>query len=257
MDIKIEEEDFVPPDFINKLINGNLEEGLGISVPSTIINMVADVTVDMKYEKTKIEPTAEVAPMPIRPLDNHCRIPEGLPVLPKLQNVVTMIHMNCKLDLKKIALHARNAEYNPKRFAAVIMRIREPKSTALIFASGKMVCTGTKSEDDSKLAARKYVCIIRKLGFGDAKFDKFAIQNVVGSCDIGFTLHLEPLVHTYQVFCTYEPETFPGVVYRMVDPKTVLLIFASGKIVLTGAKSRQQIYDTFAKIYPILCCFKR
>ncbi|KOB71843.1 TATA-box-binding protein [Operophtera brumata] len=69
------------------------------------------------------------------------------------------------LDLKKIALHARNAEYNPKRFAAVIMRIREPRTTALIFSSGKMVCTGAKSEEDSRLAARKYARIIQKLGF--------------------------------------------------------------------------------------------
>lgn len=75
------------------------------------------------------------------------------------------MNLNCKLDLKKIALHARNAEYNPKRFAAVIMRIREPRTTALIFSSGKMVCTGAKSEDDSRLAARKYARIIQKLGF--------------------------------------------------------------------------------------------
>lgn len=75
------------------------------------------------------------------------------------------MNLNCKLDLKKIALHARNAEYNPKRFAAVIMRIREPRTTALIFSSGKMVCTGAKSEDDSRLAARKYARIVQKLGF--------------------------------------------------------------------------------------------
>jgi TATA-box binding protein (TBP) (component of TFIID and TFIIIB) len=81
-----------------------------------------------------------------------------------------------KLDLKTIALHARNAEYNPKRFAAVIMRIRDPKTTALIFASGKMVVTGAKSEDDSKLASRKYARIIQKLGF-NAKFTDFKIQN--------------------------------------------------------------------------------
>lgn len=71
------------------------------------------------------------------------------------QNVVATVNLDCKLDLKEIALRARNAEYNPKRFAAVIMRIREPKSTALIFSSGKMVVTGSKSETDAKLAARK------------------------------------------------------------------------------------------------------
>ena len=79
------------------------------------------------------------------------------------------MNLSARLDLKTIALHARNAEYNPKRFAAVIMRIREPKTTALVFASGKMVVTGAKSEDDSRLASRKYARIIQKLGF-NAKF---------------------------------------------------------------------------------------
>uniref|UniRef100_A0A803LE05 Uncharacterized protein n=1 Tax=Chenopodium quinoa TaxID=63459 RepID=A0A803LE05_CHEQI len=82
------------------------------------------------------------------------RHPSG--IVPTLQNIVSTVNLDCKLELKAIALQARNAEYNPKRFAAVIMRIREPKTTALIFASGKMVCTGAKSENQSKLAARKY-----------------------------------------------------------------------------------------------------
>ena len=107
--------------------------------------------------------------------------------------------MGVKLDLKEIALHARNAEYNPKRFAAVIMRIREPKTTALIFHSGKMVCTGAKSEEESKLAARKYARIIQKLGF-PAKFQDFKIQNIVGSCDIKFPIRLEGLAVSHGLF---------------------------------------------------------
>lgn len=86
-------------------------------------------------------------------------------IAPQLQNIVSTVNLGCKLDLKKIALQARNAEYNPKRFAAVIMRIREPRTTALIFSSGKMVCTGAKSEEQSRLAARKYARIVQKLGF--------------------------------------------------------------------------------------------
>ena len=81
------------------------------------------------------------------------------------RNIVSTVTLGCNLDLKKIALQARNAEYNPKRFAAVIMRIRKPRTTALIFSSGKMVCTGAKSEEDSRLAARKYARIVQKLGF--------------------------------------------------------------------------------------------
>lgn len=140
---------------------------------------------------------------------------------------------------------------NSKRFAAVIMRIREPKTTALIFASGKMVVTGAKSEDDSKLASRKYARIIQKLGF-NAKFTDFKIQNIVGSCDIKFPIRLEGLASRHHNFSSYEPELFPGLIYRMIKPKIVLLIFVSGKIVLTGAKVREEIYQAFEMIYPVL-----
>lgn len=177
-------------------------------------------------------------------------------ILPTLQNIVSTVNLGCKLDLKKIALHARNAEYNPKRFAAVIMRIRDPRTTALIFSSGKMVCTGAKSEDQSRLAARKYARIVQKLGF-DAKFLDFKIQNMVGSCDVKFPIRLEGLVLTHGQFSSYEPELFPGLIYRMVKPRIVLLIFVSGKVVLTGAKVRQEIYDAFENIYPILKCFRK
>ncbi len=172
------------------------------------------------------------------------------------------------------------------------MRIREPKTTALIFASGKMVVTGAKSEDggffecyvlcvmvtdassqDSRLASRKYARIIQKLGF-NAKFTDFKIQNIVGSCDIKFPIRLEGLASRHHHFSSYEPELFPGLVsllrvlvrfhvtanaysglvqiYRMIKPKIVLLIFVSGKIVLTGAKVREEIYQAFEMIYPVL-----
>ncbi|KAF3491508.1 TATA-box-binding protein [Arthroderma uncinatum] len=177
-------------------------------------------------------------------------------IVPTLQNIVATVNLDCRLDLKTIALHARNAEYNPKRFAAVIMRIRDPKTTALIFASGKMVVTGAKSEDDSKLASRKYARIIQKLGF-NAKFTDFKIQNIVGSCDIKFPIRLEGLASRHHNFSSYEPELFPGLIYRMMKPKIVLLIFVSGKIVLTGAKVREEIYQAFEMIYPVLTDFRK
>lgn len=169
---------------------------------------------------------------------------------------MSTISVGCKLDLKKIALKARNSEYNPKRFAALIMRIRVPRTTALIFSSGKMVCTGAKSETESKLAARKYARIIQKLGF-PAKFMDFKIQNIVGCADIQFIVRLESL-HTYHTrFCSYEPEIFPGLIYRMLQPKVVLLVFVSGKVVITGAKTREEIYEAFNNLYPILRSFKK
>ncbi|NXF90901.1 TBPL2 protein, partial [Eubucco bourcierii] len=193
---------------------------------------------------------------PMTPITPVTSASESTGIVPQLQNIVSTVNLACKLDLKSIALHARNAEYNPKRFAAVIMRIREPRTTALIFSSGKMVCTGAKSEEQSRLAARKYARVVQKLGF-PAKFLDFKIQNMVGSCDVRFPIRLEGLVLTHQQFSSYEPELFPGLIYRMVKPRIVLLIFVSGKVVLTGAKERSEIYEAFENIYPILKGFKK
>ncbi|CAM5152060.1 unnamed protein product [Natator depressus] len=193
---------------------------------------------------------------PMTPITPMTPVSESSGIVPQLQNIVSTVNLACKLDLKNIALHARNAEYNPKRFAAVIMRIREPRTTALIFSSGKMVCTGAKSEEQSRLAARKYARVVQKLGF-PAKFLDFKIQNMVGSCDVRFPIRLEGLVLTHQQFSSYEPELFPGLIYRMVKPRIVLLIFVSGKVVLTGAKERSEIYEAFENIYPILKGFKK
>ena len=178
-------------------------------------------------------------------------------ITPNIQNVVCTVNLGVQLDLKRIALKARNAEYNPRRFAAVIMRIRDPKTTALIFSSGKMVITGAKSEEAAKVSCKKYTRIIQRLGYGYAKFLEFKIQNIVASCDIHFPVRLESLAHAHNQFCSYEPELFPGLIYRMITPKVVLLIFVSGKLVLTGAKKRTDIYQAFNNIYAVLCLFKK
>lgn len=185
-------------------------------------------------------------------------IPEMFGIVPTLQNVVATVNLGIKgLDLKRIALKCRNASYNQKRFAAVIMRIRDPKTTALIFSSGKMVCTGAKSENESRLASRKYCRILQKLGYENATHTDFKIQNIVGSCDVGFPVWLEQLANDHHQFCSYEPELFPGLIYRMLEPKIVLLIFVSGKIVLTGAKVQADINTAFNKIYPTLMGYRQ
>ncbi|WFD31067.1 TATA-binding protein (TBP) [Malassezia sp. CBS 17886] len=209
-------------------------------------------------DKSAAKDAASVpAPITEQTLSNtHGIVPTLHDINAVARNIVATVNLEARLDLKTIALHARNAEYNPKRFAAVIMRIREPKTTALIFASGKMVITGAKSEDDSRLASRKYARIIQKLGF-EARFSEFKIQNIVGSCDVRFPIRLEGLAYSHGVYSSYEPELFPGLIYRMVKPKVVLLIFVSGKIVLTGAKVREEIYTAFNLILPVLSEFRK
>ena len=184
-------------------------------------------------------------------------------IITNIENIVCTANLNCSLNLREIALQAKNAEYNPKRFSALITKIREPKSTCLIFSSGKIVCLGTKNEENSKKACRKFAKIIKSLGY-NATFKDYKIQNVVGSADVKFQISLMKL-YCYllkntsiknKTLVAYEPEQFPGLIYRMIEPNIVVLIFVSGKIVLTGGKSRNDIYEGFKKIYPVLVKFK-
>uniref|UniRef100_A0A7S2RYZ5 TATA-box-binding protein n=1 Tax=Mucochytrium quahogii TaxID=96639 RepID=A0A7S2RYZ5_9STRA len=173
------------------------------------------------------------------------------------QNVVATMNCTVKLDLMEVATQTRNSEYNPQRFSAVVLRIRQPKTTALIFSSGKIVVTGAKSVNDCKIAARKFGVIIRKVGSKDAKSSDIKIQNIVCSCDCRFAIRLEALALAHGKFSSFEPELFPGLIYRMVNPKIVLLIFVSGKVVLTGAKDQDATYEAFNKIYPVLLEYKK
>jgi len=189
---------------------------------------------------------------------------DKLEIIPNIENIVSTVDLNCPLNLREIALKAINAEYNPKRFSAVIMKIKEPRTTALIFSNGKIVCLGAKTEEDSKKACKKFAKIIKKIGF-PVVFKEFKMQNIVGSCDVKFQIALMKLyIHIIKKSSSsrirqiiiYEPEQFPGLIYRMIDPNILLLIFSSGKIVITGGKIREDIYNAFKKIYPLLNKFK-
>ena len=170
---------------------------------------------------------------------------------PEIVNVVSTFQLNTKLDLRKIVQKARNAEYNPKRFAGAIMRIANPKSTALIFQTGKIVCTGTKSIEESKIASKKFAKIIKKIGY-TIRYSNFNVQNIVGSCDVRFPITLRTLFDSNTEFCQFEPEVFPGLVYRMASPKVTLLVFSTGKVVLTGAKDEDSLNYAYRNIYKIL-----
>lgn len=181
----------------------------------------------------------------------------GGSLLIRLQNMSSTANLGVRLDLKQIALRCRNTEFNPRRFAAVIMRLREPRATALIFASGRMVVTGTKSTHNSALATRKFAYILERVGFQPAGMLDFKVQNIVGTVDVGFPIRLEGLVFAHPTFSSYEPELFPGLIYRLVQPRVVLLIFVSGKVVITGAKTESQLIEGLRKMYPVLVEFRK
>jgi transcription initiation factor TFIID TATA-box-binding protein len=161
-------------------------------------------------------------------------------------------NLGCKPDLASIATSVRNAEYNPKRFRAVILRLRNPKSSALVFASGKIVVTGARSEDDARTAARKVAKIIRKVQGPEVTFAEFKVQNIVGSGDIGFPIRLEAVGLEGARNSSYEPELFPGLVYRLGTPLCVVIMFVSGRFVITGAKLRSDIIRAAETVYPVM-----
>ena len=171
--------------------------------------------------------------------------------LPKfeLQNVVATFNLGVDhLDLRAIALEKPFIEYNPQKFAAATLRIRNPRTTALAFASGNMVCTGAKTEIESRLAGRKYVRLLQKHGI-PVSFRTFKIQNIVASAEVPHPLKLLELSRSYGPYVSYEPDLFPGLVFRTSKPKLVFLLFRSGKIVITGAKCRTEIEQTFKSLF--------
>ena len=177
-------------------------------------------------------------------------------IVPTLESIAATAKLNCPLDLKEIALHVPNTKYNPEKRKGLIMRMMEPEARALIFASGKMVVVGIKSEELCLLAAHKCADIIQKLGYPTKLID-FRVQNIVGKCDVGFLINLEGLAISHAQFSSYKPKRFKAVIYRMVKPKIMMLIYESGKVVLTGAKIREDLYQAFEIIYPVILEFRK
>ena len=159
----------------------------------------------------------------------------------KVVNIVVTTDFDCKLDLNRIASTLLNVEYNPEQFPGLVMRIKEPKTSALLFSSGKIVCTGAKNLSDAKKAIYEIIDSLKKVDVKITIEPKLKIQNLVGSGELGFDLNLNMLAMRLPNV-EYEPEQFPGLVYKIKDPyHASFLLFSNGKIVCTGAKSKEEM----------------
>jgi transcription initiation factor TFIID TATA-box-binding protein len=169
----------------------------------------------------------------------------------KIQNVVASATLNQKVDLNAIVKSYPGVEYRPEQFPGLVFRLKKPKTATLIFNSGKMVCTGAKSEKEARRAVMNVVKELKKGGIIIISKPELKIQNIVASASLGGRIDLEQAVSTL-VKTMYEPEQFPGLIYRMDEPKVVILIFASGNLVCTGAKKEQDVYDAVHKLHASL-----
>ena len=168
-----------------------------------------------------------------------------------IENVVASASINQRVDLIEITKKFKHVEYHPKQFPGLVFRIESPKTATLIFSSGKMVCTGAKSEELAKKAVRKVVLKLRKGGIKIKKNAIIIIQNIVASGNLGGKVHLEEAARNLD-HSMYEPEQFPGLIHRMKEPKTVILLFASGKLVCTGAKMEKHVEQAVNNLHKLL-----
>ena len=168
-----------------------------------------------------------------------------------IENVVATATLHQNIDLSSIVRIFPGVEYRPEQFPGLVYHLKKPKSTTLIFGSGKMVCTGTKSEREASKAAMKVVDELKRNGIVILSKPEIQVQNIVSSVGLGGYIDLEKV--TYSLKRTmYEPEQFPGLIYRMEDPKVVILIFTSGKLVCTGAKKETEVHRAIAKLQETL-----
>ena len=167
----------------------------------------------------------------------------------KVENIVASTVFAEKLDLDMIAQSLEEAEYEPEQFPGLVYRLINPKTATLLFRSGKANCTGAKNIKD----VRKTIDIIaeklRKLGMDIHNNLDIVVQNMVAMANLEGELNLTEVATGLGLEnIEYEPEQFPGLVYRLSEPKVALLLFSSGKIVCAGARSTEDASKAVNKL---------
>lgn len=165
----------------------------------------------------------------------------------KVQNIVATTSLGKPISLTKLARTQSNTEYNPETFPGLILRVKKPKSAVLVFTSGNLVCTGTKSVQQVKQVIEQVIKQLKKINVKITDKPKINVQNIVASGSIDLTLNLNLLALELEN-TEYEPEQFPGLVYKLVEPTATFLLFSNGKLVCTGTKNKQQLDDSMKQL---------
>ena len=169
----------------------------------------------------------------------------------KVVNIVVSTSLEHDIPLEKMAATLSNTEYNPEQFPGLVIRIKEPKTSALIFSSGKVVCTGARSMDKVHESIKKIIKSLEKINIKITIKPEIKIQNIVASGSVGMDLNLNVLAMKLEN-TEYEPEQFPGLVYKLDEAKATFLLFSNGKIVCTGTRSEIKLREAVDKLVQIL-----
>ncbi len=166
---------------------------------------------------------------------------------PKIQNIVATTSLFTKVPLVKLVRSQSNTEYNPEQFPGLVLRIKKPKSAVLVFSSGNLVCTGTKSVKQVGEVIKQVIKQLRKIGVHVKEKPKITVQNIVASGSINVVMNLNELALKLEN-TEYEPEQFPGLVYKLDEPNATFLLFSNGKLVCTGTKNKKQLDEAMKKL---------
>ena len=174
----------------------------------------------------------------------------------KIQNIVATTSLGKDIPLTKLAKTIPSTEYNPEQFPGLVLRVKQPKSAVLVFSSGNLVCTGTKSIAQVKQVIAQVIKILKKINVKITTKPKVTVQNIVASGSINMMLNLNLLSLTLEN-TEYEPEQFPGLVYKLENPPATFLLFSNGKLVCTGTKNNQQLEDSMNQLVKTLMEIKK
>ena len=165
----------------------------------------------------------------------------------QVQNIVATASLGKPVSLTKLSRSNSNTEYNPEQFPGLVLRVKQPRSAVLVFSSGNLVCTGTKSLQQVKEVIDQVIKQLAKIGVKITDKPKITVQNIVASGSIDVDLNLN--IFALELENTeYEPEQFPGLVYKLDDPTATFLLFSNGKLVCTGTKNRKQLEESMRQL---------
>ena len=160
-----------------------------------------------------------------------------------VQNIVATASLGKPVQLTRLARVQSNTEYNTEQFPGLVLRIKKPKSAVLVFSSGNLVCTGTKSIAQVREVINQVIKQLRKINVKVTDKPKITVQNIVASGSIDLKLNLNFLALALEN-TEYEPEQFPGLVYKLIEPNATFLLFSNGKLVCTGTKNKAQLDES-------------
>jgi transcription initiation factor TFIID TATA-box-binding protein len=164
-----------------------------------------------------------------------------------VQNIVATTSLEKEISLSKLARTQPNTEYNPETFPGLVLRVKKPKSAVLVFSSGNLVCTGVKSVAQVREVINQVIKQLKKINVKVTIKPKINVQNIVASGSIDWDLNLNTLSLELEN-TEYEPEQFPGLVYKLVKPTATFLLFSNGKLVCTGTKNKEQLEDSMTQL---------